>query len=246
MCCSVLTFLVQAAAPKKKKKTKKKKPAAEPEKPKAEEPKIKKGKAKAKPVKKAAAKPETQHHDESEYDGEWSTVTTKERPSTSKTVVIEDNDEELAAPKVVDQGTDIDLGSFKAAVIGKGGEVIKRLTAETGARFNISREDSTCNITGTPEQKQAGVAAVQAILDAETRYRAAMSFEDTIAVGTKVGAVVGKGGSTIKRIQSECGNVRLNIVTDEVTDEGTVHITGDEANVAKAKAMIEIIITGGM
>ena len=66
--------------------------------------------------------------------------------------------------------------------------------------------------------------------------------EETIPIPTsKIGLVVGKGGTTIKRIQSEFA---VEIKINENSGHGTVKISGEKPAVQKAKWEIENILSG--
>lgn len=56
-------------------------------------------------------------------------------------------------------------------VIGKGGEMIKKIQQDSGARIQFRPEDETggpvrlCNLTGSHEQAQAAAGMIQELID---------------------------------------------------------------------------------
>ncbi|KAL3082979.1 hypothetical protein niasHS_010781 [Heterodera schachtii] len=95
-------------------------------------------------------------------------------------------------------------------IIGKGGETIKRLAAETGAKIQFRPDDPNLQercavIQGTPEQINR---ATQMISELVTRSSGGGGQQETFYMhvpANKTGLVIGKGGDTIKQISAETG-----------------------------------------
>jgi hypothetical protein len=89
----------------------------------------------------------------------------------------------------------LDLGDAKPAVIGKKGAVIQDIQATSGAKIDMAdKPSSKCTVTGSPEQVAAAVALINAIV-AGRNGGAASGPSETMDVGTRVGAVIGKAGA---------------------------------------------------
>jgi len=129
--------------------------------------------------------------------------------------------------------TVIDLGDKKSAVIGKGGSVIKGIQESSGANIDIEKTSTSCTISGTPEQVKSAKKQINAILSAGS------GPSETMDVGKGIGAVIGRGGSTIKSIQAESG-AKLDIEKDSEV----VKISGSPDQIASAKVLIAEAIEG--
>ncbi|UYV68617.1 FUBP3 [Cordylochernes scorpioides] len=137
--------------------------------------------------------------------------------------------------------------SVVGLVIGKGGEQINRIQAETGCRVQMATEsrggpERPCSITGTPaavqrcremieqiimsrqgldNQRYAGpqqpVAAARAPAPRGSGAPPGHITVEMILPPRRAGLLIGKGGETIKSIQNEAG-VSLLIVQDSNSD----------------------------
>ena len=111
---------------------------------------------------------------------------------------------------------------YEGRIIGRGGETIRRIQQETGARISIDRASGECVVSGSTEQVILGSAAVKNII-AEAGERGGggggngggnggfrppsgpFEAEETIPCAGSEGRVIGKGGETIRRLQEETG-----------------------------------------
>lgn len=130
--------------------------------------------------------------------------------------------------------------SMIGIVIGKGGEMIKKIQQDSGARIQFRPEDETggparmCNLTGSHEQTQAAASMIQELIDNTARQggdagwgrgrgmtdisrpggRVSDGFRDETTYSVpaeKCGLVIGKGGETIREICRQSGaHVELN------------------------------------
>ncbi|XP_060010040.1 far upstream element-binding protein 3 isoform X4 [Lagenorhynchus albirostris] len=98
-------------------------------------------------------------------------------------------------------------------IIGRGGEQISRIQAESGCKIQIASESSgiperPCVLTGTPESIEQAKRLLGQIVD---RCRNGPGFhndidgnstiQEILIPASKVGLVIGKGGETIKQLQ---------------------------------------------
>lgn len=113
-------------------------------------------------------------------------------------------------------------------VIGKGGDTIKQIQLQSGARVQITKDMDhnpnypfrTVELMGTPEQIERAEQAIHDVI-AEADAAAANSSHSTytpageqvqLTVPTnKVGLIIGRGGETIKGLQSKTG-ARIQLV----------------------------------
>uniref|UniRef100_A0A7S4SM47 RRM domain-containing protein n=1 Tax=Alexandrium monilatum TaxID=311494 RepID=A0A7S4SM47_9DINO len=150
-------------------------------------------------------------------------------------------------------------------LIGKGGETIKELKKESGARIDISKEptesssnDRLVHISGPPECVEFAKKMVEEMLGrARERHGLRRPDEDekererspdrrptqtTIQVPHElIGMLIGKGGETIKTISKDSG-ARIEIAKDENAEreeKRSVYLCGPPDSLEKAKAMIE-------
>lgn len=134
------------------------------------------------------------------------------------------------------RSAEVSIGAWAIpALVGKKGVNIKKLRADTGAEIDIQRggDRATVVITGaTPEIVEAGRAAVDAVAERMGR------FCEVVSVTSRgIGIVIGKGGSTVRRIQEE-----TKASLDVVRDSNTVSIKGSEEAVAAAREEISKLL----
>lgn len=133
----------------------------------------------------------------------------------------------------------IDLGKTgKFLVIGKEGATIRRLQAETGAKFDIDKNNDTqLKISGSKEAVTAASEAVRQLL-ADNSF-----VVDVLVPDSKIGAVVGKGGSVIRSIQDSTG-ARLETEKKEEYMSVQLTIRGTKEQVAAAKDAVDKCLSG--
>ncbi|KAI5069007.1 hypothetical protein GOP47_0015308 [Adiantum capillus-veneris] len=113
-------------------------------------------------------------------------------------------------------------------VIGKGGDTIKQIQLQSGARVQITKDMDhnpnvpfrTVELMGTPEQIERAEQAIHDVI-AEADAAAANTTQATYAPAgeqiqltvptNKVGLIIGRGGETIKGLQSKTG-ARIQLV----------------------------------
>lgn len=227
-----------AKAKKSKKKKKKSKggkaeaPAATPAKPKAE-PKPKEA-PKPKKAKVAASSRSS--------DGGWTTVKGRDAPTPVAPAKVSSDDGAAAAGPSKVQVV-INLGSNVSMVIGSKGKTINEIQSTSGALCNIDKEDSNKPITisGSAEEVADAEAQIRAIIQERVDYDASMVTEKVPLEQAKHKVIIGKGGSTIRRIETESG-CRLIIPRDDPED--FITLRGDADQVKLAKKLIKNEIEG--
>lgn len=156
--------------------------------------------------------------------------------------------------------------SLVGAIIGKGGEEMKKLKEESNCFIRLSQNDKyfpntterPCYIEGTPEDIVKAVTVIQEKLTNDNPRRGP-SIEDarkkqcTIIVSSNAaGKTIGKGGENVKRLNSE-HSVWVKVMgrDDSISglEERTVTINGDIENAAKCVKdileMTEALNNGG-
>ncbi|XP_078384969.1 far upstream element-binding protein 3-like isoform X1 [Oculina patagonica] len=143
-------------------------------------------------------------------------------------------------------------------VIGKSGETIKRIQAETGAKVQFNMKDNSnapdrmASVQGTPEQVQKVQSMIQEIVEqVASRQRggppprgppANMPGINTVEYpvpGNKCGLVIGKGGETIRGIINLCGaHVELNRAIPESSPTKSFIIRGTDQQIQHAQQLI--------
>eukprot|EP00667_Euglena_gracilis_P002474 EG_transcript_2474 len=126
-------------------------------------------------------------------------------------------------------------------VVGRGGKTVRRIQEETGVKsINIRKETGTIEIVGSKD----------AVAEAKKMYEELIQSFQSGGVEMKlspdmVGAIVGKGGANIMKIQDDTGCI---VTVNRAPASGgrgmkggfaTVNIKGPSAGVTAARAMIE-------
>ncbi|CAG8510695.1 16490_t:CDS:2, partial [Racocetra persica] len=149
-------------------------------------------------------------------------------------------------------------------VIGRGGENLKRIEKQTGARIQFSQDqppdviERRVTITGTPDDVKNAKGMIQQLVDDAINGNALNRRDlqgggnrSTITIhipSGKVGVVIGRGGETIRDLQDRSG-ARINVTPDSAaspqSNDRSVTLIGDEAAVQRAKALIDEIVNTG-
>ena len=138
----------------------------------------------------------------------------------------------------------IDVGRSIPALMGKGGSNIQAIREATGVNITIPKREensSVVTVVGSADGVTAALEMIQAKIDGNGSPRVDDRDSATITIEEgDVRLVIGRGGSTIKLIEDECG-ASLN-----VSKEGTptVVIRGDQDQIAAAKHLIAKVIAG--
>ncbi|BFZ20521.1 hypothetical protein BsWGS_23560 [Bradybaena similaris] len=139
-------------------------------------------------------------------------------------------------------------------IIGKGGEQIMRLQAETGCKVQIAPDsgglpDRPCTLTGSPMAIMNCKQAIQQIIDRgqglpQMGGMDSMGEGGTVVElnipGSKVGLIIGKGGETIRQLQERAG-VKMVMIQDSnapSAHDKPLRITGELAKCQRAKELV--------
>ncbi|KAF8388849.1 hypothetical protein HHK36_025529 [Tetracentron sinense] len=141
-------------------------------------------------------------------------------------------------------------------IIGKGGETIKYLQLQSGAKIQVTRDmdadpsspNRLVELTGTPEQISKAEQLINDVLsEAEAGGSGIVSRRITGQPGAeqfimKVGLIIGKGGETIKNMQARSGAriqlIPLHLPPGDTSTERTVQIEGTKEQIESAKQLI--------
>lgn len=154
-----------------------------------------------------------------------------------------------ATPVVMNIGAE-----FVGTLIGRGGEVVKQLSKDSGARIEISKTagdgssgERTVHISGTQECIDRAKKMIEDCIEkAKEKTGGNNPNACTLRVPHDlIGMLIGRGGETIKELKKESG-ARIDILKEPVDDGSTdrpadrvVNITGPPECVEYAKKMIE-------
>ena len=143
-------------------------------------------------------------------------------------------------------------------IIGKGGEQITRLQAETGCKIQMAADsggmpERLCTLTGPMSAIAQAKMLIEGIIANEGQSRgggggggmggapsgAGGGLFEMLIPGHKVGLVIGKGGETIKQLQEQTGAL-LTIIQDTNQQAGQkpLRIIGTPESVERAKAEV--------
>lgn len=141
-------------------------------------------------------------------------------------------------------------------IIGRGGEQITRLQAESGCKIQMAPDsgglpDRQCTITGLPSSIEQAKMAIQRIIANEGSGgtgrpdggQGGRGFFEMMVPGFKVGLVIGKGGEMIRQMQEQSG-AKIVIIQEsaEAAHEKPIRITGSEEAVEIAKGLVNEVL----
>lgn len=139
-------------------------------------------------------------------------------------------------------------------VIGKGGENIKRIQNESGAAVKVDpnpideRGNKLCTITGTKAAVEEARIQIECVIEGSGNNKRprmqASESSDSYRLkipASRTGAIIGKGGETIKSIKQQSGcDIELDKVAKDCgPDESVFIIRGPQDKILKARALIE-------
>lgn len=130
----------------------------------------------------------------------------------------------------------MELGSRNAVnlVYGPSFQTIQSLQDSTGCKLDITRGSTTLKLAGSSEAVAEASAQIRALLEANR------GFEMTIE-NSKVGAVYGKGGETLRSIQDRTGT---QIDVSRGPTHATVSVMGTTDASTRARNMLQRAIDG--
>jgi far upstream element-binding protein len=141
-------------------------------------------------------------------------------------------------------------------IIGKGGEQIASIQAESGAKVQFAPDsggmpDRPCTLTGTPDAIGKAKELISRIIQRgqggpdPNAMGEGQGMVEIMVPGNKVGLVIGKGGETIKQLQERAG-VKMVMIQDSnipSSAEKPLRITGEPMRCQRAKEMVLDLIT---
>ncbi|EJK71355.1 hypothetical protein THAOC_07218, partial [Thalassiosira oceanica] len=130
----------------------------------------------------------------------------------------------------------VELGSRNAVnvIYGPGFQTIRQLQESTGCKLDIARGTTTLKLAGSTEAVAEATERIRALLEANR------GFEMTIE-NSKVGAVYGKGGETLRSIQDRTGT---QIDVSRGPTHATVSVMGTADASQRARNMLQRAIDG--
>eukprot|EP00262_Sarcandra_glabra_P015345 TRINITY_DN4713_c0_g2_i1.p1 TRINITY_DN4713_c0_g2~~TRINITY_DN4713_c0_g2_i1.p1 ORF type:complete len:583 (+),score=123.08 TRINITY_DN4713_c0_g2_i1:50-1798(+) len=153
-------------------------------------------------------------------------------------------------------------------VIGKGGETIKYLQLQSGAKIQVTRDSCAdpysqtreVELTGTSEQISRAEQLIKDVI-AETDaggngssvaqgYTSTQHGAEQFSMkvpNNKVALIIGKGGETIKNMQNRSGAriqiIPLHLPVGDTSTERTVYMNGTTEQIESAKQLINEVIS---
>jgi len=121
----------------------------------------------------------------------------------------------------------------RSLIIGRGGETIRKLQEDSGARIDLDKDTGECKVRGS----QAGVTSAMKAIKAILKKDADTVTEAMDCPHNRFGLVIGRGGETIRALSNE---FKVQINTDDQNDQ--INVRGSKKNVKKAIAKIESIL----
>lgn len=113
----------------------------------------------------------------------------------------------------------------RSLIIGRGGETIRKMTQESGARIDLGKGTGDCKVSGSEAAVAAAMKSIKAILK-----KAADTVTTAIDCDSnRFGLVIGRGGETIRALSSEFS---VQIDTDDTNNQ--IKVRGDKKDVKKA------------
>ncbi|CAN4105162.1 unnamed protein product [Withania somnifera] len=152
-------------------------------------------------------------------------------------------------------------------IIGKGGETIKYLQLQSGAKIQVTRDmdadpnspNRAVELMGTPDQIAKAEQLINEVLSeadsggsglVSRRYPGPQSGGEQFSLkvpNNKVGLVIGKGGETIKNMQARTGAriqvIPLHLPPGDTSQERTVQIDGSSEQIEAAKQLVYEVIS---
>ncbi|XP_061944068.1 uncharacterized protein LOC133668308 isoform X1 [Populus nigra] len=212
-----------------------------------------------------AVNPETDNTDQATVDGSKDEDAEKPSLEDAEKPSLEDAEEHLSEDQTTSRK--IEVPNDKVGVlIGKGGDTIRYLQYNSGAKIQITR-DSEADSQSTTRPVEL-IGTLSSIRSAEKLINAVIAEADaggspslvamglassaqTAGVGDqleipvpneKVGLIIGRGGETIKGLQAKSG-ARIQLIPQHLPEgdgskERTVRVTGDKRQVEMAREMI--------
>ncbi len=140
-------------------------------------------------------------------------------------------------------------------VIGRGGEQINRLQAETGCKIQMAQEqvgamERQCTLTGSPYSIQKAKQQIEGIVASgeggmpKPGLGGNPGYAEMIIPSNRVGLIIGKGGEIIKHLQETTG-CKIVIIQEskEADRDKPLRITGPPDQQEVAKQMVTELLS---
>jgi len=149
---------------------------------------------------------------------------------------------DITQPNTTDEGIDVPSSKI-GAVIGRGGENIKIITAKTGAKVNMPDRDSgsnTVTVTGPAEAVKEALGAIKELM--EKGFSSLTHANHTMAnVNVHrdfIGTILGTRGATIQKLQTD-HKVKINMPNSGGAEFVVCTLVGEATDVINARIAIE-------
>jgi polyribonucleotide nucleotidyltransferase len=119
------------------------------------------------------------------------------------------------------------------ALVGKGGETIRRIQDESGASIDINRDGPSLKVRGTKKSVKAARVLIDEVVS-ENKEIEVEVFVDR----EYISAIVGSKGASIQQMQKDSGFCKFDIVKDD-PERPFVRIRGRPDQLAQGKAVLE-------
>ena len=121
------------------------------------------------------------------------------------------------------------------SIVGTRGATIQKLEKDTGASLRIADRRAT---TAVVEISGESKAVVQSAKSAVEAFIESLGVQESLSISSNgVGAIIGTGGATIRKLQEDTG-----VAIDVSRSAGTVTLRGKADKVAAARARIEELL----
>lgn len=171
---------------------------------------------------KAQSSKKADNNNNNKPPGEWKTISKKSKAAAAAAPAAD-----VAESEAPTTGATESLSLEPQQVpllLGPKGATIQQIQAQTGAKLDVDKAASKVAVSGTPTQVFAAVREIQTLLDDAAKQGAhtvtLSGAEINGADGVK--AIVGRGGSSIQKLEALCPDCRIkaNIELGTVTISG--------------------------
>lgn len=144
-------------------------------------------------------------------------------------------------------------GPMIGRIIGKGGESIRQLQQDSGAKIDILKDESVVRMSGSCDSVAHARRLITALIerpddrgdnrgDNRRPFRPSLEEETLQVPQNMVGKIIGKGGETIRRLQEE-SHCKIDVTKDQ---PGVIRLSGTRETITAAKHMIDDVIDSGV
>jgi len=143
--------------------------------------------------------------------------------------------------------------SMVGLIIGRGGEQISRMQAESGCNIQVSQDSQgtglrLCTLTGTNEAITTARGLIEQMITNENNKTepgavSGGAMHEMMVPGNLVARIIGKGGEVIKALQEETG-AKIIVIQESraVAEQKPLRISGTAETVEAARQRVEQVI----